>query len=164
MPLRAGEVDLCALAEEAVGSLGHSRNASVTHRHPERPVLALVDPELIRRVIANLVGNALKFAPRDSEIRVEIARGSEGCEIKVSDSGPGIPAEDQARIFEKFGEAGGDGNGKPKLLRSSGLGLTFCKLAVEAHGGRIGVESAVGAGSTFWVRLPDRVPLSAAVK
>ncbi len=153
LPLRPGEVDLCALAVDAVSSLGRTRDATVIHRRPESPVVAVVDPELIRRVIANLVGNALKFAPRDSEVCVEVARRNGGCEIRVTDSGPGIPPEQHARIFEKFGEADGNGNGKPKA-RSSGLGLTFCKLAVEAHGGRIGVESEVGAGSTFWVTLP----------
>jgi two-component system sensor histidine kinase/response regulator len=151
MPLRPSEIDLRTLATEAVSSLGRARHASVIQRQPDSPVLLIVDPGLIRRVIANLVGNALKFAPRESEVRVEIIRGEAAACVRVSDSGPGIAPEYHAHIFEKFGDAGA--NGKPKV-RSSGLGLTFCKLAVEAHGGRIGVESAVGAGSTFWVMLP----------
>jgi signal transduction histidine kinase len=75
--------------------------------------------------------------------------GTSGARVTVADRGPGIAPEMHARIFEKFGQA------QPSATRSgSGLGLTFCKLAVEAHSGRIGVESEVGKGATFWFELP----------
>jgi signal transduction histidine kinase len=68
------------------------------------------------------------------------------------DSGRGIPSEHQQRIFQKFGQVGGPAD---RARHSAGLGLTFCKMAVEAHGGVIGVNSVVGKGSTFWFRLPQ---------
>jgi two-component system sensor histidine kinase/response regulator len=150
LPLKRVEVDLRSVAAEAVTSLGRCDHATVVQSNGQGPVLATVDVNLIRRVIANLLGNALKFSPRGGEVRLEVTPGSSGAEIRVTDQGRGIPPEFHQRIFEKFGQAkGGD-----TKVRSSGLGLTFCKLAVEAHGGTIGVESEVGAGSTFRVQLP----------
>jgi signal transduction histidine kinase len=75
----------------------------------------------------------------------------DGVRVEVTDTGPGIPLEYQKRIFEKFGQVESRKEGQK---HSSGLGLTFCKLAVEAHGGTIGVESEGGRGSTFWFTLP----------
>jgi two-component system sensor histidine kinase/response regulator len=102
-------------------------------------------------VIANLVANAVKFTPSPGEILVRVAAAAAGHRVSVADTGPGIPVEYHEKIFEKFGQAEASQAG---AQRSSGLGLTFCKLAVEAHGGRIGVESAIGKGSTFWFTLP----------
>ena len=150
MPLQPVELDLRGLAAEAVKSLGHCDHAVVIQGDGTGPVPAKVDPDLMRRVIANLVGNALKFSPRGGEVRVDVVGAASGVELRVSDQGRGIPPEYHQRIFEKFGQA----NGGATKVRSSGLGLTFCKLAVEAHGGTIGVESEEGAGSTFWIRLP----------
>ena len=75
--------------------------------------------------------------------------------VSVSDTGPGIPSEFHEKIFEKFGQVEAALHG---AKHSSGLGLTFCKFAVEAHGGTIGVESAVGQGSTFWFVVPLQGP------
>ncbi|MBT3376005.1 MAG: hypothetical protein HN742_29720 [Lentisphaerae bacterium] len=72
-------------------------------------------------------------------------------DVRGTDTGPGIPPEYRDRIFEKFGQVEGRAEGKKY---STGLGLTFCKLAVEAHGGQIGVDSEAGKGSTFWFGLP----------
>lgn len=153
MPLRLVAVDLRSLVAEAIATLGRSRHATVHFAPPPSAVPAMADPDAIRRVIANLVGNALKFTPRGGVVVVEVGAGSVGPEVRVTDTGPGIPAEHHHRIFEKFGQvAGPDG---PKIA-ASGLGLTFCKLAVEAHSGKIGLESEVGTGSTFWVSLPPQ--------
>ena len=75
--------------------------------------------------------------------------------VAVSDTGPGIPREYRERVFEKFGQVEAVLSGQKF---STGLGLTFCRLAVEAHGGRIGVDSEVGHGSTFWFVLPRNGP------
>jgi two-component system sensor histidine kinase/response regulator len=150
MPLRRSSIDLRQIAAEAIASLGGSRHAPVEFCPPGASVVALADPDLIRRVIANLLGNAVKFTPPSGQVRVQVASANSGSEVRVQDNGPGIPAEFQSHIFEKFGQAGNGG----RQVRSSGLGLTFCKLAVEAHGGWIGVESEVGKGSTFRFTLP----------
>jgi signal transduction histidine kinase len=102
-------------------------------------------------VIANLVANAMKFTPAHGQILVRVTADASGQNVSIADTGPGIPQEYHEKIFEKFGQAEASQAG---AQRSSGLGLTFCKLAVEAHGGRIGVESAIGKGSTFWFTLP----------
>ncbi len=151
MPLNRVEVDLRTLAAEAIATLGRSRHATVHFTPPPEAVPAMADADVIRRVIANLVGNAIKFTPTGGAVVVEVGPGSSGPKVRVTDTGPGIPVEHHHRIFEKFGQvAGAEG---PKIA-ASGLGLTFCKMAVEAHGGKIGVESEVGKGSTFWVFLP----------
>ncbi len=112
---------------------------------------ASYDAEFMTRVVANLVGNALKFTPEEGTVVIRVRSDGEGARLEVQDSGPGIPPEYQARIFEKFGQV------EPregKHMLSTGLGLTFCKLIVEAHGGEIGVDSVLGQGSTFWFRIP----------
>lgn len=113
------------------------------------PVMA--DPDVVSRVVQNLLGNALKFAPREGEIRIRVRADDEALRFTVADTGPGVPEEFQEKIFEKFGQVEAHARGQRK---SPGLGLTFCKLAVEAHGGHIGVESDGEHGSTFWFTLP----------
>ncbi|MBU4305167.1 MAG: response regulator [Candidatus Omnitrophica bacterium] len=110
------------------------------------------DKELIRRVIANLIGNAVKFTPDRENIRVGIFLKEENggfFYVQVKDKGKGIPAEYAEKIFEKFAQVGDKAN-----RRGRGLGLAFCKMAVEAHGGRIWVESGPGMGSLFTFSLP----------
>lgn len=112
-------------------------------------VVAGVDPQVIRRVIGNLLGNALKFSPEDGRIVVSVQASSGVARVEVVDQGPGIAPEHHAKVFEKFGQIDG-----AKRHLGTGLGLTFCKLAVEAHGGRIGIVSELGKGCTFWFTVP----------
>ena len=152
MPLRRDALDLRVTGEEAIASLGSvTRSATIEFVRPDQPVPAFADRDVIRRVIANLVGNALKFTPRRGTVRVVTRLSDSGAEFHVTDSGPGIAPEYREKIFEKFAQVEGKGR---RGIPSSGLGLTFCKLAVEAHRGRIGLESQVGCGSTFWFVLP----------
>ena len=110
------------------------------------------DPEKLRRVLVNLLGNAIKFTPAGGTITVGTERVTEGMiRVRVCDTGPGIAPEHQERIFDKFYHVRA---GPTRGVAATGLGLTFCKLAVEAHGGTIGVESAPGEGSCFWFTLP----------
>jgi signal transduction histidine kinase len=109
------------------------------------------DPDLIRRVIANLVGNALKFSASDRIVLVVLLGQPETVRIEVRDQGHGIAPDQLDLVFDKFAQVAARTAGH---VHSSGLGLTFCKLAVEAHGGRIGVQSELGSGSTFWFELP----------
>ena len=108
--------------------------------------------ERLREVIENLLGNALKYSPRHAHVSVRVGRGNGTVQLIVADKGPGLRAADQRRLFKPFPRlpvrpTGGEG--------SSGLGLYFTKRIVEAHGGRIGVVSAPGRGSTFVVVLPE---------
>jgi len=152
MPLDREVVDLCGVAAEAVQSLGGltiGRNVGQTA--PDGPVVSNCDPALVRRVIGNLLGNALKFTPESGSITITVARADGRPRVEVADTGPGIPADFIGRVFDKFSQAG---EGRARKRYSTGLGLAFCKLAVEAHGGAIGVTSEVGVGSRFWFQLP----------
>ncbi|MEI7643272.1 MAG: ATP-binding protein [Chloroflexales bacterium] len=110
-----------------------------------------IDRALMERVLTNLITNAIKHTPASGEIRVmaRLIHAGHGVELCVSDSGQGIPHEAQAHIFERFYQA----NDSDRRY-GTGLGLYFCRLAVEAHGGSIAVQSATGQGSTFRISLP----------
>ncbi len=111
------------------------------------------DAELLRRALLNLLGNALKFTPRGGIVTVSAAYddAERAVIFAVGDTGEGIPAHQVRRIFDKFGQVE---TRKAGRRMSTGLGLTFCKLAVEAHGGRIWVESKLGKGSRFLFTIP----------
>lgn len=122
---------------------------------PDVPVLAL-DPGLLERVVANLVGNALKFPLPGTRVRVATARRGAEVVLTVADQGPGVPAEERARLFEPFRAGRSE-------TKSSGLGLFIVKSVVEAHGGRVTADDAEGGGSVFAVSLPcgPSAPLAA---
>jgi signal transduction histidine kinase len=115
--------------------------------------LVLVDLHLMRRTLSNLIDNAIKFTPERGHVRVWARRGRERAPgailVGVSDSGPGILPEDQERLFRMYERSGSAAKRKP----GSGVGLAFCKLAVEAHGERIWVESVPGKGSSFLLTM-----------
>lgn len=108
------------------------------------------DPDRLERILLNLIGNALKFSPPESKVMIEVRESTDGdVMISISDRGKGLSDEDSARIFRRFFQA--DSTKKPGGI---GLGLYISRLLVEAHGGRIWVESIVGKGSTFRFTLP----------
>jgi signal transduction histidine kinase len=115
------------------------------------------DRDLISRVVANLIHNAIKHSHRGGTIAISGEFRPDGNELEVSvkDQGEGIAEEYRDKIFEKFAQADLK---KLGLKTDRGLGLTFCKLAIEAHGGKIWVESQVGEGSEFKFRLPVNNP------
>jgi signal transduction histidine kinase/Tfp pilus assembly protein PilF len=105
------------------------------------------DKEIIERIFINLLTNAIKYTPNNGSLDLKGSLlGTGFVEVKVSDSGEGIPADKLNSVFDKFGQLAAKSSGK---VRSTGLGLTFCKMAVEAHGGSIKVESKVASGTTF---------------
>jgi signal transduction histidine kinase len=108
-----------------------------------------VDPDMARRVFTNLIENAVKFTPTEGHIEVGARTDGEWLELWVKDNGPGIPVDDQDRIFEKFTRL--RGKDRPAGL---GVGLAFCRLAVLGHGGRIWVKSQPGEGTQFHFTLP----------
>lgn len=152
MPVVPQRVDLTQLVQAAVTTLGPPPSGvKPVYDVPMHPAPVECDPDLISRVVANLVGNAYKYSPDGEAVQIAIHLRGASARVTVSDSGPGVPAGMQSQIFEKFGQAPHGGRG---LGASTGLGLTFCKLAVEAHGGGIGIEDAPRRGSTFWIELP----------
>lgn len=156
MPLELSQLDLGALATEVAAMVGRaSHRVSVRVEASAEQARIMGDASVIRRVITNLVGNAVKFSPTASQIVLLVQGNGTEAKVSVKDRGPGIAPEFHEKIFEKFGQVEAARQG---TKHSSGLGLTFCKFAVEAHGGRIGLESVVGRGSTFWFALPVHGP------
>ncbi len=152
MPLHREESDLgqltSAVLQKMSGLVG-DRHLSV--HLPAQPLITYCDPAITERIIQNLFGNALKFTPDGGSVQVELVADEQYARLSITDTGCGIPSEYQEKVFEKFGQVEAQKEGQ---ALSSGLGLTFCKLAVEAHGGSIQLDSEVGRGSTFHVRLP----------
>jgi signal transduction histidine kinase len=155
---------LKTLADTVVGELFPQAQEYGIHlisHIPQDFPLVRADPGKIIRVITNLVDNALKFTPTGGEVQLTAHLSpNHMATVLVSDTGPGIPPEFQHKIFERFTQVPG-AHGR---RRGSGLGLTFCRLAIEAHGGHIGVEPRPGGGSIFSFTLPlaDALPLSKA--
>ena len=111
--------------------------------------LLYIDDDMVERVIINLLDNAIKYTPEGGMITLSTASGSNEVYVRIKDTGPGIPADAQPVIFDKFARVK-----QRNMPYGAGLGLAFCKLAVEAHGGRIWVHSEPDAGSTFTFALP----------
>ncbi len=154
-------VDLVALLHEVVVHLQQSPgDIKIQITNCPAQITLLLDHGIIHRVLQNLLDNALKFSPPNGIIQLSLLVGTDHVRIAVRDSGPGIAPEFRQKIFDKFVQIKGD-----RGRRGTGLGLTFCQLAVEAHGGAIGVESSREPGSTFWFTLPIRptaaLPLAA---
>jgi signal transduction histidine kinase len=118
------------------------------------------DKQLLKRLFSNLVQNAVTHCSYAVEIRLSARRDGDGVLVTVADNGPGIPREYHEVIFGKFQQV--KSPSMPRV-RSSGLGLAFCKLVAEAHHGRIWVQSEEGQGSAFHVSLPSRAPADALV-
>jgi signal transduction histidine kinase len=114
------------------------------------------DERRIAQVLLNIVGNAIKFTDK-GEIAVRALAMNGSFTVSVSDSGPGISAADQTRIFDEFQQAD---NSLTRKKGGTGLGLSIAKRIVELHDGRIWVESTLGQGSTFYFTLPVKVPQS----
>jgi signal transduction histidine kinase len=109
------------------------------------------DPRRLEQVLSNLISNALKFTPNDGRIELGAAQTSNEIAVWVKDTGPGVPAEEIDQLFEKYRQTT---SGKTSEQKGTGLGLVICKMIVEAHGGRIWVESPEGAGAGFFFTLP----------
>ncbi len=144
-------VDVEAIIEEAVETVAAAaarRKQTLLMRvAPDLPSMD-GDLDLLRRVLINLLANAVKFTQEGGKIVVSAKMDRDHFLFGVTDNGPGIAAEHQAHLFELFFR--GDARG----IRGAGIGLAYCKLAVEAHGGRIWVESILGEGASFNFTIP----------
>jgi signal transduction histidine kinase len=136
-------------AFDAVRPMADSRHQSLIAHLPNTLPAIWVDVDMIRRVLINLLENASKFTPPQGKIELGAKRVNDWVQMWVQDNGPGIPFSDQGRIFTKFTRLKGEGS--PTGL---GVGLAFCRLAVEGHGGKILVESQAGQGAKFVLTLP----------
>jgi len=153
MPLQLKTHDVTEIARKAATRFSPVlKNRTLRCDVPPEPVPLTCDADVIRRVLENLISNAVKFTPSDGTIRVKVQPNAVDVTISVSDDGPGIPPDQHGQIFEKFGQTE---SGK-QHRHSTGLGLAFCRLAVEAHKGKIAVQSEPEKGSTFWFTLPIR--------
>lgn len=148
-------IDLGALVErsrETLVPLLHGRDLAVTYRLPEDDcVVVHGDAEHLDRVLVNLVSNAVKFTDDGGRIEIGVSAEAGEAVLAVSDTGIGIPAEEQSRLFTKFFRST---TAQRRAIQGTGLGLSIVHSVVAAHGGRILVRSAHLAGTTFSVRLP----------
>ncbi len=146
-------------ALEQADQAARRKGVSLELRLASAPVRTYHDPQRIGQVAANLVGNAVKFTPRGGAVTVTVEPHRDGARLVVADTGVGIDAAEIPHIFERFyrGSRASEARGS-----GSGLGLAIVKSIVDMHGGRIAVESRVGAGSTFTVTLPRRPGTDAA--
>jgi signal transduction histidine kinase len=155
MPLRLEAVSLRPVAQEVLdemASIAQRDGVRLTNTVPADLPAPMADRELVGRILSNLVSNALKHTPPGGEARVEARIDGGTVVLEVSDTGQGIPEDLQPHLFEKF-VTGEEQHGRRRIY-DSGLGLTFCRLAVDCHGGRIWLASRPGAGTQVFVALP----------
>jgi K+-sensing histidine kinase KdpD len=148
LPLKRQTVALQDLLNGAVQQLG-VRSERIRLAPPVTGHVH-VDPSTIQRVLINLMDNALAYSPKSEAVHLGMVDAGERWRFEVTDAGPGIPAPQRERLFDKFVR----GSNGENTRRSVGLGLAFCKLAVQAHEGVIGVADAQPKGSVFWFALP----------
>jgi signal transduction histidine kinase len=150
LTFRPRPTDLAAWIAEAVATFRRGQPAAVVVvETPAVPVVASVDPGRMQQVLANLLGNAVRYAPVGSPVTVAVRRMPPAtARIEVRDRGPGLSRDEQARVFDRF-VRGAASEGTSGL----GLGLYLCRAIVEQHGARIGVDSSPGAGATFWIDI-----------
>ena len=147
-------VDLEKLTRDAAADMNPSlleMKQTLTVEAINNPPLPDADPQLLRQVIMNLLSNSIKYTPAEGKIDIRISAGQDSVRWEISDTGIGIPKEDQGKLFEKFYRAG---NALAVETEGTGLGLYLVRLTVELFGGRVWCESEEGAGSRFIFTLP----------
>ena len=148
------DLDLREVADscrERVEASVSTRDLMLEWDMPEQPVLVHGDPDTLREVVLRLVGNAVKFTPDGGRVGVTVGAGEDRGVLTVSDTGIGIPEEDQRRMFGRFERGTG---AEERAIQGAGLGLSIVSTVVRRHGGQIEVDSAPGAGTTIRVVLP----------
>ncbi len=154
------EHNIYQLVYEAVNNLNiirRSADVEISYHFEEALPSIYVDSDMILRVLINIVGNALKYTPAKGWIDIRLSRSSHTADrllVTIADTGLGIPEDDLELIFDKFAQARNRMTG----LSSSGLGLTFCRMALQAHDCKIWAESTLGKGSKFYFELPVTDP------
>jgi signal transduction histidine kinase len=150
---RLSDIDLHALVDQVLSELAvTAEERDVGLRRSLEAERILADQDLFQRVLTNLVENAIRYSPARASVTVAARRVVDGTELRVADAGRGIAPEMREKVFNPFVQLE-NGNSLVPTPGGRGLGLAFCKVAVEAHGGRIWVEDAA-PGAVFCVRLP----------
>ena len=132
-----------------------ARGVQLVWESPRDEILGCVDPLGLERVLSNLISNAIKFSPKESQVRISATRSGGGVALTVQDFGTGMEPSDAQRLFNRYGRLASHSQ-----VSGTGLGLFIVKCIVSAHGGSIDVTSAIGKGSTFEVFFPDAPPLN----
>jgi signal transduction histidine kinase len=127
------------------------RDVEVTVELPPMPVAVTGDRDMLERVVINLTDNAVKFTPDGGQVTIALTAESGTAVLEVADTGIGVPAQEQQRIFDRFFRSS---LAQQRAIPGSGLGLSIAHKIVEEHGGTLEVRSEAGRGSTFRVRLP----------
>jgi signal transduction histidine kinase len=146
-----GPLELDRFCNEVVDAVGDAtgQRKRVIYRGPEQPERVLADETLLRHVLENLLGNALKYSQGDSAVEFEARREDGELRFEVRDRGIGISEEDQKHLFESFHRGKNVGG-----IKGTGLGLAIVRGAAELHGGSVAVHSQLGVGTQFTVRVP----------
>ena len=152
LTMERGELDLSEMTRSVVRRFhARSPDRKISVRFPAETPLVYADRGRIEEVLLNLLDNAVKYSPRGQDIRVRGQVADDEVIVSVTDAGQGIPLREQERIFERFQQLD---NSASRRTPGTGLGLYICRAIVEAHGGRIWVQSELGVGSTFFFSLP----------
>ncbi len=131
---------------EAVEQLFSSKSIRIKQQDTDLEVKG--DGDRLIQVLVNLIFNAIKFSPENSELSISCSSQNEFVELRVCDQGPGIPEDKREQVFERFSQI------ENKSKTGTGLGLAICRLIIEMHNGKIGVDQAESGGASFWIHLP----------
>jgi two-component system sensor histidine kinase VicK len=134
-----------------IGPLAGEKNIEIKKNFSEESAEVGADPELMRVVFQNLISNALKYTPTNGKISIDVQPSNSHVDVKIADSGYGIPKVQQNKVFTKMFRAD---NIRDKVTDGTGLGLYIVKAIVKQSGGKISFESEEGKGTTFFVTLP----------
>ena len=153
LAIEVGSLDLKNVVEECIETAAAAADSRGVELEASLDRLPKIEGDRVRlhQVLDNLLSNALKFTPSGGRVDVRLTRAGDTAELEVTDTGLGIPAEEQARLFERFFRSS---SATENAIPGTGLGLTITKAIVERHGGRIEIESAENAGTTVRVLLP----------
>lgn len=151
--MRMDRADISGIIESVAGQINQAqaeKKVTVTVHLPVEKLVARGDPDRIRQVLINLVDNAVRFSPENGEVKVSGDRDGEIVRVLVTDQGPGLTGEEKKLVWDRFYKADSSRAGKDS---GSGMGLAIARQIIELHGGKIGIESSQGQGSTFWFTL-----------
>lgn len=143
--------DLEAVVKEVVDETLLLGSSHLIKLHPFEPVNVYADADKIEHVISNFISNAIKYSPRDSKIEIACAKTGDDVKVSVSDQGVGIKKQEMDKLFDRFYRVE---NNHTQHISGFGIGLYLSAEIIERHGGKIGVDSEVGTGSTFWFTVP----------